>query len=45
VSKKIAMAVGAENYNILQNNGRMAHQEVSHVSLLCPCEAMKESNG
>ncbi len=22
----------AENYNILQNNGRLAHQEVDHVS-------------
>ncbi|KAF1982018.1 HIT-like protein [Aulographum hederae CBS 113979] len=31
VTKKIAAAVGAENYNILQNNGRLAHQEVDHV--------------
>lgn len=31
VAKKIAIAVGAENYNILQNNGRIAHQEVDHV--------------
>ncbi|TKA74380.1 hypothetical protein B0A49_02215, partial [Cryomyces minteri] len=30
VTKKIATAVGAENYNILQNNGRAAHQEVDH---------------
>jgi len=30
-AKKIAAAVGAENYNILQNNGRLAHQEVDHV--------------
>ncbi|KAI0036294.1 HIT-like protein [Vararia minispora EC-137] len=31
VAKKIAAALGAENYNILQNNGRIAHQEVDHV--------------
>lgn len=31
VAKKIAKAVGAENYNILQNNGREAHQVVDHV--------------
>ena len=30
-AKKIAVAVGAENYNILQNNGRLAHQVVDHV--------------
>ncbi|KLT39498.1 HIT-like protein [Cutaneotrichosporon oleaginosum] len=28
---KIASASGNENYNILQNNGRPAHQEVDHV--------------
>jgi diadenosine tetraphosphate (Ap4A) HIT family hydrolase len=33
-AKKIAAAVGAENYNILQNNGRLAHQVVDHVR--CP---------
>ncbi|KAJ3119278.1 Adenosine 5'-monophosphoramidase, partial [Nowakowskiella sp. JEL0407] len=26
VAKKIAKVVGGENYNILQNNGRLAHQ-------------------
>eukprot|EP00002_Diphylleia_rotans_P023149 TRINITY_DN454_c0_g1_i1.p1 TRINITY_DN454_c0_g1~~TRINITY_DN454_c0_g1_i1.p1 ORF type:complete len:141 (+),score=38.09 TRINITY_DN454_c0_g1_i1:73-495(+) len=31
VAKKVAKALGAENYNILQNNGRLAHQEVMHV--------------
>ncbi|KAI5827083.1 HIT-like protein [Schizophyllum commune Tattone D] len=31
VAKKIAVALGAENYNILQNNGRIAHQVVDHV--------------
>jgi len=28
---KVAKAVGAENYNILQNNGSIAHQVVRHV--------------
>ncbi|KAF9013485.1 HIT-like protein [Cyathus striatus] len=31
IAKKIAVAQGLENYNILQNNGRIAHQEVPHV--------------
>lgn len=31
IAKKIAIAQGVENYNILQNNGRIAHQEVDHV--------------
>ncbi|KAJ9646771.1 Adenosine 5'-monophosphoramidase [Knufia peltigerae] len=31
VVKKLAVASGAENYNVLQNNGRLAHQEVDHV--------------
>ncbi|KAL1744068.1 HIT-like domain-containing protein [Schizophyllum fasciatum] len=31
IAKKIAVALGAENYNILQNNGRIAHQVVDHV--------------
>ncbi|KAI0260960.1 HIT-like domain-containing protein [Gloeopeniophorella convolvens] len=31
IAKKIALAQGAENYNILQNNGRIAHQHVDHV--------------
>ncbi|TCD65869.1 hit protein 1 [Steccherinum ochraceum] len=30
-AKKIATALGSENYNILQNNGKIAHQEVNHV--------------
>ena len=34
VVKKIAAASGAENWNLLQNNGREAHQEVDHVSTL-----------
>lgn len=31
VVKKLVLATGAENYNVLQNNGRIAHQEVDHV--------------
>ncbi|KAK6359582.1 Adenosine 5'-monophosphoramidase [Orbilia brochopaga] len=31
VAKKLALAVGAKDYNILQNNGRIAHQVVGHV--------------
>lgn len=31
MTKKIAAAVGAENFNVLQNNGRLAHQVVDHV--------------
>lgn len=31
IAKKIAKATGATDYNILQNNGRSAHQAVDHV--------------
>ncbi|TGO56615.1 hypothetical protein BCON_0075g00050 [Botryotinia convoluta] len=31
VVKKLVVATGAENYNVLQNNGRIAHQEVDHI--------------
>ncbi|OGE55362.1 hypothetical protein PENARI_c004G02358 [Penicillium arizonense] len=31
VAKKIAKASGAADFNILQNNGRIAHQVVDHV--------------
>ncbi|KAG5797037.1 hypothetical protein H9Q69_003928 [Fusarium xylarioides] len=31
VVKKIVKATGATDYNILQNNGRIAHQEVDHA--------------
>ncbi|PVV00237.1 hypothetical protein BB559_000003 [Furculomyces boomerangus] len=30
-AKKIANAIGCTDYNILQNNGKIAHQEVMHV--------------
>ncbi|KAL2255140.1 hypothetical protein VTK26DRAFT_4026 [Humicola hyalothermophila] len=32
VAKKLVTATGAQEYNILQNNGKGAHQEVGHVS-------------
>ena len=32
-AKKVALALGAENYNLLQNNGRLAHQAVDHVHI------------
>ncbi|KAJ2937087.1 hypothetical protein H1R20_g16, partial [Candolleomyces eurysporus] len=31
IAKKIAVAQGIDNYNVLQNNGKIAHQEVPHV--------------
>ena len=31
MAKKLVTATGAVDYNILQNNGRIAHQEVDHV--------------
>ncbi|KAJ5217404.1 HIT domain protein [Penicillium chermesinum] len=31
VAKKIAIASGASDFNILQNNGRIAHQVVDHI--------------
>ncbi|RWA03197.1 hypothetical protein EKO27_g11908 [Xylaria grammica] len=31
VAKKLVSATGATNYNILQNNGRIAHQIVDHI--------------
>lgn len=34
--KKIAGAVGCDDWNLLQNNGRAAHQVVDHVSLHPP---------
>jgi diadenosine tetraphosphate (Ap4A) HIT family hydrolase len=36
IAKKLVIATGAQEYNILQNNGKGAHQEVGHVSGLCP---------
>lgn len=31
IAKRVVAAAGAEGYNILQNNGRVAGQEVPHV--------------
>lgn len=31
VVKKLVTATGAKDWNILQNNGRIAHQEIDHV--------------
>jgi len=31
VAKRLVIATGATDYNILQNNGRIAHQQVDHV--------------
>ncbi|KAJ8483495.1 hypothetical protein ONZ45_g14580 [Pleurotus djamor] len=31
VIKKVAIATGAEHYNVLQNNGKLAFQHVDHV--------------
>lgn len=36
VAKKLARVSGVEDYNVLQNNGRIAHQVVDHVSILQP---------
>lgn len=45
VAKKIAKATGVENYNILQNNGREAHQLVDHVHFhFIPKKSMKDEN-
>ncbi|KAF9548886.1 Adenosine 5'-monophosphoramidase [Mortierella hygrophila] len=30
-AKKVAVALGCKDYNVLQNNGRIAHQAVDHV--------------
>ncbi|KAH7928741.1 hydrolase [Leucogyrophana mollusca] len=31
IAKRIALAQGIEDFNVLQNNGKIAHQEVEHV--------------
>jgi len=46
VAKKIALALGVENYNILQNNGRIAHQIVDHVHFhVIPKPAASDEEG
>lgn len=45
VAKKVAAAVGAEHYNLLQNNGREAHQVVDHVHFhIIPKKSMKDES-
>jgi diadenosine tetraphosphate (Ap4A) HIT family hydrolase len=42
----LALAVGAKEYNILQNNGPMAHQAVDHVHFhLIPKPSPQEGLG
>ncbi|GAA5921026.1 hypothetical protein JCM1841_005064 [Sporobolomyces salmonicolor] len=44
--KKIAVAQGLEDYNVLQNNGRVAHQVVDHVHFhLIPKPSASDSEG
>lgn len=46
VAKKIAQAAGATDFNILQNNGRIAHQVVDHVHVhMIPKPNEKEGLG
>jgi len=46
VTKRIALAQNIHDYNILQNNGRIAHQEVDHVHFhLIPKPNEKEGLG
>lgn len=46
IAKKLALASGAANYNILQNNGKLAHQEVGHVHVhMIPKPNEKEGLG
>ncbi|KAG8983378.1 hypothetical protein FRB94_007005 [Tulasnella sp. JGI-2019a] len=45
IAKKIALAIGSPDYNILQNNGAIAHQVVKHVHFHVipkPAESDKE---
>jgi len=46
IASRIAKASGAADYNILQNNGRLAHQEVDHVHVhMIPKPNEKEGLG
>lgn len=42
IAKKIALAEGMDNYNVLQNNGRVAHQV---MKLHCHLYATDEKPG
>jgi hypothetical protein len=41
--KKLVAATEATDYNVLQNNGTIAHQQVHHVRLMTPTP--HEANG
>ena len=41
IAKKVAIATGAPEYNILQNNGRLAHQVVDWPSTQPPKEELQ----
>ncbi|KAG8843349.1 hypothetical protein FRB96_004081 [Tulasnella sp. 330] len=46
IAKKIALAIGSPNYNILQNNGEIAHQVVKHVHFhVIPKPAASDEQG
>ncbi|OAV96626.1 hypothetical protein PTTG_12345 [Puccinia triticina 1-1 BBBD Race 1] len=46
IAKKIAVELGLTDYNILQNNGRIAHQEVDHVHFhIIPKPSATDSEG
>ncbi|TEB34530.1 HIT-like protein [Coprinellus micaceus] len=46
IAKKIALAQGVADYNVLQNNGRIAHQEVPHVHFhVIPKPSATDSEG
>ncbi|QRV77182.1 HIT domain-containing protein [Ceratobasidium sp. AG-Ba] len=46
VAKKLAIATGATDYNILQNNGKIAHQVVPHVHFhVIPKPAVTDEEG
>ncbi|RJE23578.1 HIT family protein 1 [Aspergillus sclerotialis] len=46
VAKKVAQISGAENFNVLQNNGRIAHQVVDHVHFhMIPKPSQSDSEG
>lgn len=45
-AKKVAQAIGCEEYNILQNNGRNAHQVVDHVHFhIIPKDGATDESG
>lgn len=45
VAKKVAKLSGAEDFNVLQNNGSIAHQVVPHVRAPPPSTRIYQING